>query len=454
MNLIGLDIGTTTICGVLYSRNTSEILKVSNLNNAFITSLKGEYQQDPQAILQKVKTILDDLIEFSTAAIAGISLSSQMHGILYVDKDGQAVSSYYTWQNQRGLKTTGGISLEHELSSLLGQQVYTGYGIVTHYSLFREGTIPPSARYICNIGDYVCMKLTGGSIPVTDITLGSSMGICSLETGTKTKELEAIGTTFNSYLPEMVSTTTLLGNYSHIPVIQPLGDNQASFLGSVKDRDKSILLNYGTAGQISFFSEERETHSGLEMRPLGNEGYIHVAFSLCGGKSYALLARFFEETVSLFTPNQQVDPMRVMDEMSIDCTEESIDCMPLFLGKRDGKGEFGYFKNITEANFTPQHVLTAVVQGMAKELYQYYEGLSDTTKHRFSHLVGAGNGIRKNRHLQNAVSYKFGKPVSLVSHSEESCLGAIINAGKGTGIYSSYQEGAAEIVDYLNHDNR
>jgi sedoheptulokinase len=128
--------------------------------------------------------------------------------------------------------------------------------------------------------------------------------------------------------------------------------------------------------------------------------------------------------------------------------------MPLFLGKRDGKGEFGYFKNITEANFTPQHVLTAVVQGMAKELYQYYEGLSDTTKHRFSHLVGAGNGIRKNRHLQNAVSYKFGKPVSLVSHSEESCLGAIINAGKGTGIYSSYQEGAAEIVDYLNPDDR
>ena len=54
MNLIGLDIGTTTICGVLYSRNTSEILKVSNLNNVFITSLKGKYQGNQKAIFKKV----------------------------------------------------------------------------------------------------------------------------------------------------------------------------------------------------------------------------------------------------------------------------------------------------------------------------------------------------------------------------------------------------------------
>ena len=452
MKLVALYIGTTTICVFLYSRKTNEILKIRTLNNSLITCPEGEYQQDAQAIFQKVKTILDNLIESSVDVIEGISLSSQMHGILYVDAEGQAVSPFYTLQNQRGLNKTRGISLENELSEKLGYQVYSGYGIVTHYSLFLEKVIPASARYLCNIGDYVCMRLSGGSVPVTDITLGSSMGICNLETGKISRALDDFGTKFNSYLPEIVPTTTILGNYGNIPVIHPLGDNQASFLGSVKERDTSILLNYGTSGQISFYCEKSEKFSGFEMRPLGNEGYIHVAFSLCGGNSYKLLARFFEETISLFTSNQQVTPIRVMDEMDIDLFQETIECMPLFFGSREGKGEFGYFKNITEANFTPRHFVAAIVQGMAKELFRYYDGLSDTVKSRFSRLVVAGNGIRKNRHLQNVVINKFGKPISIVCRSEESCLGAIINAGKGTGIYTNYSEGATEIVDYIKCD--
>jgi sedoheptulokinase len=370
-----------------------------------------------------------------------------MHGILYVDKYGQEVSPYYTWQNPRGYKKTGDESLEYSLSEMLGYPVYTGYGIVTHYSLYKEKNIPASARVVCNIGDYVCMNLSGASVPFTDITLGNSMGICNIKSGQKSKSLDLLGSECSGYFPEIVPTTKLLGEYRGIPVIQALGDNQASFLGSVRDKERSVLLNYGTAGQISFYSKRYENYSGFETRPLCNEGFIHAAFSLCGGNSYKILAHFFKETTSLFSLGTISDTIKIMDEMVLDFSNETIDCMPLFFGQRGRKSDSGYFKNITEENFTPGNMVKAIVQGMVKELHQHYEELPNSVKNRILYLIGSGNGIRKNRHLQNAVKLTYGKNVSLLNHSEESCIGAIINAGKGTGIYADYSEGAAEIID-------
>jgi len=446
MNLIGLDIGTTTICGVLYSRKEGKTLKTLVRENSFIKSSRGEYLQDPDVILQKIKLILDQLIDFSTENIDGISLSAQMHGILYVDKDGQALSPFFTWQNQRGLALEGHETLEKILTERLGYPVYTGYGIVTHYSLTREGSLPQSTAVFCNIGDYVCMHLSGRKTPVTDITLGTSMGIGDARTGKCADSLSLLGRNINDAVPEIVSSTKVLGEYRKIPVIQPLGDNQASFLGSVKNKEKSLLLNYGTAGQISFYRKKYRSFPGFETRPLGNEGFLYAAFSLCGGNSYKILSRFFEESLSVFAPGTAANCMKSMDEMILDFSNEEVECMPLFLGQRGGGTEKGYFRNLTEGNFTPQNLVKALVQGMVNELYQHYAVLPEEVKNDIFTLIGAGNGIRKNRHLIKAVEAKYGLPVTLLDLSEESCLGAVINAGKGVGIYADYGEGASDIV--------
>jgi sedoheptulokinase len=449
MNLIGLDIGTTSICGVLYSKGKKKSLKVTTRNNVFISSLSGEYQQSPEEIFAKVKAILDELIEFSNEAISGISLSSQMHGILYVNKEGKAVSPFFTWQNQRGLKELGNIKLESLLTQMLKYQVYSGYGIVTHYSLFKEDSIPSSAKYFCNIGDYVCMRLSGNKIPLTDITLAHSMGICDLKTGKRAEGLEILGENCLKYLPEISSSITILGTYNSISVVQALGDNQASFLGSVKEKDKSLLLNYGTAGQISVFNKSNEIYTGFETRPLGyNEGYIHAAFSLCGGNSYKILASFYENLVSLAVADKNVNFMKIMDEMDLNFSKDNIKCMPYFLGQRGKIGSNASFSNISEANFTPQNMVKSLVQGMVNELYENYKNIPTDTRDRIQVLIGSGNGIRKNNHLKKAVELTYDKPLKLLNLSEESCLGAIIHAGKGIGIYKDYSEGSFEIVNY------
>lgn len=448
MNLIGLDIGTTTICGVLYSLKEKKAIKTLVKENIFVKDHQNEYIQDPLLILEKIYLIIDELIEFSHLRIGGISLSSQMHGILYVDEGGQPASSFYTWQNPRGAKPVGNRTLAAEVSEKLGYPVHSGYGIVTHCSLMTDKKLPNNAVKFCNIGDFVAMRLSGNKTPVTDITLGASMGIADIQSGSLAESLRYLELKDMHVLPRIVSSTEILGYYKEIPVVQPIGDNQASFLGSVKEKDKSLLLNYGTAGQISFYRDDYHAYPHFETRPLGNEGYIYAAFSLSGGKSYMILADFFSAVVKLFSSGDPLKPIQVMDELVLDFSRKDIECLPLFLGERGVEGNFAYFNHITDQNFTPENMVKALVQGMAFELYRHYEVLPEEVKQHLSILVGAGNGIRKNKHLIAAAKNLYHMPVKLLDLSEESCIGAVINAGKGAGIFRDYAEAAADMVTY------
>ena len=50
-----------------------------------------------------------------------------------------------------------------------------------------------------------------------------------------------------AFLPIVTAHNDLLGTWKKIPVFVAIGDNQASFLGSVKDNRESLLVNIGTA---------------------------------------------------------------------------------------------------------------------------------------------------------------------------------------------------------------
>ena len=123
-----------------------------------------------------------DTMDFSAADSIGIS--SQMHGILYVDADGCAVSSFYTWKDEKGRELMeDGRSYEACLSQSLGMPVFSGFGTVTHFCLSRKGLIPGKAVKLANIGDYVAMRLTGRKSPLTDESIAASFGGYDVQEG-------------------------------------------------------------------------------------------------------------------------------------------------------------------------------------------------------------------------------------------------------------------------------
>ena len=97
---MGIDIGTTSICGISADCQSGEILKSVTLpNDSFIETDKSfERIQDSEKILKKVFSLVEELTDEDTVSIG---FSNQMHGILYADKRGNALSPLYIWQDAR-----------------------------------------------------------------------------------------------------------------------------------------------------------------------------------------------------------------------------------------------------------------------------------------------------------------------------------------------------------------
>lgn len=143
--------------------------------NEFISE---NFEQDPDAIADKVMEMLSEAEKcgFGRNALSAIGISSQMHGILYVNKEGEAVSPFYTWKDEKGKLLMQMEKVRSCLQEKTGLLMFSGYGTVTHYFLGQKGQIPQDAYRMINIGDYIAMRLTGRKSPLLDESIAASFG--------------------------------------------------------------------------------------------------------------------------------------------------------------------------------------------------------------------------------------------------------------------------------------
>lgn len=429
MKTLGLDIGTTSISATVYDAQLGVCRSWNVKNDSFLPGESWERIQCPVTILQAIESILYDVLK-EYPDIAGIGVTGQMHGILYLDADGTPVSPLYTWQDGRGdLLYDEQASWAQHLSRITGYRLSTGYGMVTHYYNQENGLVPEKAVVFCTIQDYVAMVLSGRTRPVTDHTNAASLGLFDCAHGCfDPNALEAAG--IRRELLPAIADTPLLGYYGNgIPVFAAIGDNQASFLGAASGRKDAVLVNMGTGGQISIYSPVHLQTDSLETRPFPGGGYLLVGASLCGGRSYALLERFFRQTVELVTGKSESAYDAMMAALdSCDAPEDIPLAVTTFQGTRLDPSMRGCFRNVSEDNFTPVHFMHSILHGMAQELhtfYRDYRNLGGTTP---SLLIGSGNALRRNKHLCRIFEETFGCRLILSENEEEAACGAAIYA--------------------------
>ena len=106
MKTIGIDIGTTTLSGIVLEKTDTgkpKVLEAKTIENgSFLPTVKDwERIQDAEKIIKKGRELLDDFLD-RYPDVERIGLTGQMHGIVYIDKEGNGVSPLYTWQDARG----------------------------------------------------------------------------------------------------------------------------------------------------------------------------------------------------------------------------------------------------------------------------------------------------------------------------------------------------------------
>lgn len=425
MKVIGIDIGTTSICGICADAENGRIIKSVTLpNNSFISTDK-EYEriQDTEIIMSAVYSLLDELDAKSADAIG---FSGQMHGIVYTDAEGNAVSPLYIWQDARAnLEYKDGKSYAEHLGC------FAGYGLATDFYNEVNGLVPENAEFLCTVADYAVMKLCENKTPVCHITNAASLGCFDV--------VKNEFTINNPRLPKVETDFVSCGKYCGIPVCVALGDNQASFIGSVRNT-ADALLNVGTGAQISWLSDSPVNAESVETRPFDGKRFLAAGCSLCGGRAYAMFEKFCREIA--VTAGAEIDSFYpFLDKMLSDKAETSVigDCR--FCGTRSNPSIKGSYSGISENNFTPADFALATLDGMATELFDMYAAADK----KASGLVCSGNGIRKNAALRRIVSDKFGCDIKIPFYEEEAAYGAALSATVAGGISSDIDSACSKI---------
>ncbi len=414
-----IDVGTTTISAVVLDVLNEKQLESFNMDNTsdIASEDPDERTQDPKKIMQIVRALIKKIYDKYSRVIS-LGFTGQMHGILYVDKEGNSVSPLYTWQDQRGEKFLC------EMKTATGYHLASGYGFVTHYYNLKKGLVPKDAYTFCSIMDYIVMQLGGLKKPLVHPSVAASFGLFDIKAKAFDKvALSNLG--IDIALPDIVGDS-VIAKYGKTQITPAIGDNQASVFGSVKDEENSVLVNYGTGSQVSVITDMTSVESPLEVRPYIGGRNIVCGCGLCGGYSYAILEKFFSSYAKeLGIEDNQYKTMDSLAEKAYNEGKMPLSVSTLFKGTRAEPNKRASVTGIGIDNFTPEQLILGVNYGMVKELYEMYKaaGLSDKTT-----LVASGNGVQKNKVLQNYLYDIFGMDLKLPAKGEEAAMGAAMYA--------------------------
>jgi len=451
MFAIGLDIGTTSVCGILHNAETGEIVKSITLKNDSFIDTKNTWEkiQSADRLMEILFSILDTLLA-EDKKVVSIGITGQMHGIVYLNSNGEAVSPLKIWQDGRGnLEFKNGKTYAEYMREISGYPLASGYGAVTYFYDLQNNLMPQNAVTFCTIHDLAVMKLTSSTKPQLHPSDAASLGLYSLKTNSFDPiAIEKLGLKFDMF-PEVCSGYTVAGYYKDIPVSVALGDNQASFLGSVSDMENSILVNVGTGSQISCLVNNPPENCSLDCRPLLDNSYILAGSSLCGGRAYAILEKLFRQIASEVSGTKIASAYPAMDrimekEINLD---NPLKITTLFSGTRENTQARGSIENIDTENFNIFALCDGFMNGMANELYEFYNSIKPHLTNNRTIMVASGNGIRSNKALRLRFENIFGLSLQIPCHKEEAAFGASLYALVAARYYTDIVA-AQKLINY------
>ena len=441
---LGLDVGTSKVAAVLVACDTGAVVAAEAASHGATVAgcSEGHDEQDVGTVLYCVRRAVGLLPPAGRARTGAVGLTGQMHGVVVVDRHLTAVTNLITWQDQR-CNEAGFLKDIQELSG--DRSLRTGFGTATLAWLSRNGRLPGEATAAATIHDLVAARLCALPRPVTDPTDAASWGLFDLDSATWDEGAAGRMGVDPGLLPgirDSGSRAGLLGRApaaelglpAGIPVMVPLGDNQASLWATLagRDPDAALALTLGTGGQLSAvmppgFVPPPEPPTTFEYRPFPRGRLAAVAACLCGGSAFAWLAAAVDSwcrEIGVEPPDEGTLYERLI-QAGLATEGGGLGVVPRFLGERHAPDERGRIQGIGKENFTVGNVARALVDGI---LHNLRNMLGPECLAGRSLVVGSGNAIRRSALMQARIEGVFGLPLHLTSTTEEAATGAALLA--------------------------
>lgn len=436
---VGLDIGTTNISMVVLDLNGGTLLPARSIPNVQLqTGESYAYAQDPHAIESAVRTLLLQVKE----PIGSLCVTGQVHGIVYYDASGIAVSPLYTWLDRRAMEQVDGMDSQQLLFEKTGVHLPCGYGLLAHYANRRLKNVPAEAVGFCGILEYITSRLVGKTIDKSDPScLGPFGAFDPVSSRFNDRVIEEVFGLKESRFLDACSPFELAGYTPEgIPVAFPVGDNQAGFFGMVSDWPHSALVSMGTSGQISLFSTSPVCPASMELRPFLGEGYLHVGATLTAGKAYETLHHCIASIIS--SAGMKISDEAVFELMKKEGKSHgipgSLAVDTRFNGSRKEPNARGSVSSIQLDNLTLGNLVVGTIDGIVDELYQFSVEASEVFQ-AMERIIATGSSVRKNFLFQEALDRKFKLPTSIAQVDDGAGLGAALIGAVAAGMLSKQE---------------
>ena len=446
----GIDSSTTATKALLMDES-GQVLGVASNEYPYETPQPLWSEQDPalwwRAAVASIRQVIANT-GVEAAAVKGIGLTGQMHGLVLLDKKGEVLRPAILWNDQRTGPQCDAIRFKlgrENLIQITGNDALTGFTAPKIlWVQEHEPEIWKRTRHILLPKDYVRYKLT--SKFAVDRADGAGTILFDLAERDWSPQVLAAFDISMEYLPKTFEGTDVTGTLSPavaddlglpagIPVFGGGGDQAAAAVGTGAVRSGVVSLSLGTSGVVF------ATTDAPVIEP---EGRLHAFCHSVPGKwhlmgvmlSAAGSLRWYRDT---FAPNIDYDTL-LKPAAEIPPGSDGLFFLPYLTGERTPYPDplaRGAFVGLTVRHNFP-HLTRAVLEGVSFGLRDSFELMKIAGLENISQVRVTGGGARSPLWRQ-ILADVFGAEIVTVNTEEGAAYGAALLAGTGSGAFRSVE---------------
>jgi xylulokinase len=458
---LGIDIGTSGT-KTLAMRTDGRILATATVEYPLSNPRPGWSEQDPehwwQAAIKSVRAVLRQG-KIKPAEIAGIGLSGQMHGSVFLDAKHQVIRPAILWNDQRTAAECAEIEARaggrSQLIELVANPALTGFTAPKilwlrkheprHFDRVRQVLLPK---------DYVRFRLTGEF--ATEVSDASGTLLLDVRNRRWSRSLLQRLDLDPAILPAVFESDEVSGHLSPqagrrlglpagIPVVGGGGDQAAGAVGNGIVRKGVISATMGTSGVVFAHSDEVQYDPQGRLHTFCHavRGKWHVmGVVLSAGGSLQWYRNQLAGAETALAQAKKIDPYELLTEQAAGAPpgSEGLFFLPYLTGERTPHADpnaRGAWVGLS-LRHTRAHLVRSIIEGATyamRDSLEIIERLQIPVKE--VRLSGGGARSRFWRQVQADI---YGTRVVTTNSSEGPAYGVALLAAVGAGAYRHIAE--------------
>ncbi len=464
---LGIDIGTGGTRALLIKADGRVAAGVIVAHEAIVMQRPLWAEQRPEdwwdATQKAIRGVMAKA-EASSAEVAGVGLSGQMHGLTLLDAGGNVIRPALIWCDQRSQEQVDWINAAAGADMVLEQ---TANPVLTGFTapklLWVRDHDPASyerTRRVLLPKDYVRFRLTGEyASDVSDASGTSLFDVVNRRWAAPLIEKLGIDA---AALPAVVESIERTGSVSAAvaqtvglrtgtPVVGGAGDQAASAIGNGIVETGMVSCTIGTSGVVFSHLDEPAYDPG---------GRVHTFCHAAPGKWHimgvtqgaGLSLQWFRDNLGADfvsrAEDRGDDPYNLMttEAASAPAGCEGLQWLPYLMGERtphlDSSARGGWI-GLT-AKHTRAHLIRSILEGVAFSLKDCL-GIVKSLGAKVSVVRASGGGARS-KFWRRILAGTFDKPIATLQTQEGSAYGAALLAMVGTGEHACVEEACQTVI--------